>query len=142
MLKTRKHTSIGQKVHVYATLTIFADQRLEYEIWFILVLVKHTLSPDMFDTMHMDEVRTFYTFDKKISIYIDCRKLNAEFNKVIKAVGYRVRFFEKWGWTHPPCQQFWLYLEIFIFSLIKSLSCHKTLKVLGLYVLCSNRMSL
>ena len=49
----------------------------------------------MFDTMHVDEVRTFYTFDKKMSIYIDCRKLNAEFNKVIKAVGHRARFFEK-----------------------------------------------
>ena len=39
-------------------------------------------------------------------------------------------------------QHFWLYLDIFIFSLIKFLSCNKTLKVLGLYVLCINRMSL
>jgi len=29
--------------------------------------------------------------------------------------------------THP-CEQFWLYLDIFIFSLIKSLSCYITLK--------------
>ena len=29
-------------------------------------------------------------------------------------------------------QQFWLYLDIFIFSLIKCLSCNKTLIVLGL----------
>jgi len=30
------------------------------------------------------------------------------------------------------CQQFWLYLDIFVFSFIKSLSCNKTVKVLGL----------
>jgi len=40
------------------------------------------------------------------------------------------------------CQQVWLHLDIFIFSLIKYLSWNKTLNILGLYVLCINMMSL
>ena len=64
-------------------------------------------------------------------MYIHNRKFNAEFNKLIKTVGHRACFFKKWSWTHL-CQQVWLYLDIFIFSLIKSLSCNKTLKMLGL----------
>ena len=35
-------------------------------------------------------------------IYIYCRKFNAEFDKLIKTVGHRVRCFEKWCWTHTP----------------------------------------
>ena len=73
-------------------------------------------------------------------IYVYCRKFNAELNKLIKTVGHRACFFEKWCWTHP--QQFWLYLDIFIFSLYKSLNCNKTLKMLGQWVLCINRLSL
>jgi len=60
-------------------------------------------------------------------IYKYYRKFNAEFNTLIQTVGHYARFFEKWCWTHL-CQQFWLYLNIFIFSPIKSLSCYKTLK--------------
>ena len=45
--------------------------------------------------------------------------------------------------THPPLPTiFLLYLDIFIFSLIKSFSCKKTLKILGLEVLFINRISL
>jgi len=48
--------------------------------------------------------------------------LNAEFNKLIQAVGHRARFFPKMMLNTPTfCQQFWLYLDIFIFSLIKYL---------------------
>ena len=72
-----------------------------------------------------------------------CRKFNAEFNKLIRTVRHRARFFQKMILnTSTIAQKIWLYLDIFIFSLIKSLSCNKTLKVLGLYVVCINRMSL
>jgi len=51
-------------------------------------------------------------------------KVNAEFNKLITTVGHLARFFSKIdvGHTHL-CQQFWLCLDFFIFSLIKSLNC-------------------
>jgi len=65
-------------------------------------------------------------FDRFFYIYIYCRKINAEFNKLIKTVGHRARFFSKNDVEQPP------YLDIFVFSLIKSLSCNKTLKVLAL----------
>jgi len=51
-------------------------------------------------------------------IYIYCRKFNAEFNKLIKTVGHRARFFEIDVQHTHLCQQFWLYLDIFIFSLL------------------------
>jgi len=39
-------------------------------------------------------------FDRFFYIYIYCRKINAEFNKLIKTVGHRARFFfGKWCWT-------------------------------------------
>jgi len=62
----------------------------------------------------------FCIFDRFFYIYIFYRKFNAEHNKLMKTVGHRARLFEKW-WTHP--QHVWLHLDIFIFSLIKSLSC-------------------
>jgi len=40
-------------------------------------------------------------------IYIYCKKLNAEFNKLIQAVGHRARFFPKMMLNTPTfCQQF------------------------------------
>jgi len=64
-------------------------------------------------------------------IYICYRKFNAKFNKLIKTVGHLLLgFFSKKDVEHTHlCQQ---YLDIFIFSLIKSLSCNKTLEMLGL----------
>ena len=76
----------------------------------------------MFDTMHMDEVRTFYTFDKTISIYIDCRKLNAEFNKLIKTVGHRAGFFEKMMLNTPTLPTFLTlfgYFHILTYQVLK-----------------------
>ena len=62
---------------------------------------------------------------------IYCRKFSAEFNKLIKTVGYTLLvFFEKWCWTFATF--FLHYLDIFIFSLIKPLNCNKTLNMLGL----------
>jgi len=55
--------------------------------------------------------------------------LNAEFNKLIKTVGHCARYFEKLCWTNPPLLTILTFFDIFIFSLIKSLSCNKTLKV-------------
>jgi len=52
-----------------------------------------------------------------------------EFNKLIKTVGHCACFFFKNGGEHTNlCQIFWLYLDIFIFSLIKSLNCNKNTK--------------
>ena len=65
-------------------------------------------------------------------IYIYWRKFNAEFNKFIKTVGHYTRFFQKWCWTHPPLPTILTLFGYFIFSLIKSLSGNKTLKMLGL----------
>ena len=52
-----------------------------------------------------------FIFDFFLYIYIRCRKFNAEFNKLIKTIGHRARFFEKWCWTHPHdvvhCYTFW-----------------------------------
>ena len=54
-----------------------------------------------------NQLKTFWVFflfsiDCFFYIYIYCRKFDAEFNKLIKALGHRARFFEKWCWTHPP----------------------------------------
>ena len=89
-----------------------------------------------------DVFDSFFYF-RQIILYLHTyRKLNAD-NKLIKTVGHRARFFRKMMLKHTRlCQQVWLYLDIFIFSLIKSLSCNKTLKTLGLQVVCINRMSL
>ena len=54
--------------------------------------------------------------------YIYCKKVNAESNQLIKTVDHRARFFSEKN-THL-CQQFGRFLDIFIFSLIKSLSCN------------------
>ena len=64
-------------------------------------------------------------------IYIYCSIFNS--TKLIKTAGHCNHFFRKNDVEHTPlCQQFWLYLGIFIFSLIKSLTCNKTLNILGL----------
>jgi len=53
-----------------------------------------------------------------IYIYAYFRKFNVEFNKLIKTVGNRARFFFR-KMRHPPLQK--NYLDIFIFSLLKLL---------------------
>ena len=55
-------------------------------------------------------------------IYIYCRKCNAEFNKLIKNSRSSCSFFRKLMLN----TQFWLYLDIFRFSLIKSLCWNTT----------------
>jgi len=91
----------------------------------------------------LKEVFGIFLFSiKKFYIYIYCRKFNTEFNKLIKTAGHCARFSAGHCARFYPlkndvehthlCQQFCLYFDIFIFSLIKSLSCNKTLKVLGL----------
>ena len=56
-------------------------------------------------------------------IYIYCRKFNAEFNKLIKTVGHRDRFFPKNDGEHTHlCQQFWLlfgYFDIVTYQVLK-----------------------
>ena len=79
--------------------------------------------------------RFFYFRKIVFYIYIYCRRYNSESNKLIKTVGHRARlllFFRE--------NDVWLYLDIFIFSLITSLSCNKPLNMLGMLVVCINRM--
>ena len=61
----------------------------------------------------------FSTYFLYIYIYAYFRKFNVEFNKLIKTVGNRARFFFFRKMRHPPLQK--KYLDIFIFSLIKLL---------------------
>ena len=57
-------------------------------------------------------------------------KFNAEFNTLIKTVGHRAFSLSKTDVEHTHlCQQFWLYLDIFIFLLIKL---KQNTKMLGL----------
>ena len=79
---------------------------------------------------------SFFIFDKTIYIKVYCRKFNAELNKLIENRRSPCSLFVEH--THL-CQQVWLYLDIFIFSLS---SCNTTLTLLGLLVVCINRMSM
>jgi len=58
----------------------------------------------------------FFIFERFVYIYIYCKTFNAEFNKLIKTVGHLARFIEKNEVEDTRrCQQFWRYLDIFIF---------------------------
>ena len=81
-----------------------------------------------------NQLKTFWVFflfsiDCFFYIYIYCRKFDAEFNKLIKALGHRARFSKNDVELTHLCQHVWIYLDIFIFSLIKSLNCYITLKM-------------
>ena len=99
-----------------------------------IICVSQKLNPTILkkacprNVLHLKTFSVVYLFSMDcFYIYIYCRNVNAEFNKLIK------QLFSKIDVEHTYlCQQFWFYLDIFIFSLIKSLNCNKPLKVLGL----------
>ena len=53
-------------------------------------------------------------------IYIYCKKLNAEFHKLIKTVGHHHGFFEKWYCTHLPLPTILNFIWIFSYSHLSS----------------------
>ena len=83
-----------------------------------------------------------FLFSIDFYIYIYCREFNAEFNKLMKTVGHPARFPEKSCWAHPPLSTILTLFGYFHTLTYQVLKLYQHTKLLVVYVLGINSMSL